>query len=165
MRKTLGCACLAALFLAGLASPALADRDRDHGRRHWRDDSHHDRHHDHGSRGWRGEIRHFDHHDLHRWRSGSWRHGRHHGRLGWWWVVGGIWYFHNAPSYPYPDPYVPPVVVQQAPPTVVVQQPIPAAPSGQTWYYCDERGGYYPYVPVCPSGWRVVPATPGDIPS
>ena len=34
------------------------------------------RHHD---RAWRGDIHRFEAHDLHRWRSGTWRHGRHAG--------------------------------------------------------------------------------------
>lgn len=190
MKKTIGYACITASILAALATPALADRrhggeewredshrprQHDSGRRDWREDYHRPRRYDSGRVAWRGDIGHFDNHDVHRWRSGSWRHGWHHGRLGWWWVVGGIWYFHNVPVYPYPDPYVPPVVVQQAPqptvvieqmqqPAMVVQQQPAAAPSGQVWYYCEERRGYYPYVPLCPGGWRVVPATPTDMP-
>jgi len=26
------------------------------------------------------------------------------------------------------------------------------------WYWCDYYRQYYPYVGVCPSGWRAVPA-------
>jgi len=62
------------------------------------------------------------------WRGGHWHHGFYHGRMGWWWVSGGVWYFYTAPVYPYPDPYVPPVVVQ-SPPVVVQSQPVPAAPA------------------------------------
>ncbi len=36
---------------------------------------------------------------------------------------------------------------------------MPAPPPG-TWYYCDSSKAYYPYVAECPTGWRVVPATP-----
>jgi hypothetical protein len=66
--------------------------------------------------------------------------------------------------YGYPPPpvvYAPPPVVYSPPPVVVtpavpayVQQPT------QTWYYCDNPQGYYPYVNSCNSGWRQVPASP-----
>ena len=97
-----------------------------------------------------GDIRHFEGHDRGRWEGGHWFHGPHLGRPGWWWIVGGVWYFYPQPVYPYPDPYLPPAVVAA-----------PAAPPGpQYWYYCDATGSYYPYVATCPSGWRPVPATP-----
>lgn len=130
--------------------------------------------HHHG--GWHGDIRVFEVRDLHHWHSGAWRHSWHGGRLGWWWVVGGAWYFYPEPVYPYPDPYRPPVVVvEQAPPVVVQQAPapvqvvpvqppaaVPAAP--QFWYYCEAAKGYYPYVASCPSGWKTVPAAPSGVP-
>src|SRR5271167_165134 len=28
------------------------------------------------------------------WEGGRWRHERHNGRDGWWWDVGGVWYFY-----------------------------------------------------------------------
>ena len=28
------------------------------------------------------------------WQGGRWRHEMHNGRLGWWWDVGGVWYFY-----------------------------------------------------------------------
>lgn len=125
----------------------------------------------HRDRGWHGDIRHFDHHDMHRWRSGAWRHGSHGGRVGWWWVAGGMWYFYPQPVYPYPDPYRPPVIViEQAPqPVVVPIQPAPQVapvvtpPAAQFWYYCEAAGAYYPYVATCPSGWKTVPATPPGV--
>lgn len=109
--------------------------------------------------GWHGDIRHFERHDLHTWRGGSWRHERHEGRLGWWWIAAGAWYFYPEPvyPYPYPDPYIPPVVVEQ---------PTPAPqPTAQFWYYCDASNGYYPYVSSCPSDWKLVPATPPGVPA
>jgi hypothetical protein len=61
---------------------------------------------------------------LEHWRAGHWYHGRHGGRVGWWWVAGGVWYFYPAPVYPYPDPHaVPPPVAYGAPPAVVVPAP------------------------------------------
>jgi hypothetical protein len=105
---------------------------------------------------WHGGIEGFHEHDYHVWRGGHWAHDFHDGRYGWWWITGGLWYSYPAPIYPYPDPYLPPVVV--ASPEAA---PAPAVPPvAQYWYYCDPAGGYYPYVPVCPSRWRVVPAAP-----
>lgn len=109
-----------------------------------------------GGRGvWRGDIWHFRDRDMDRWRGGYWVHGDHDGRLGWWWLVGGLWYFYPQPIYPYPDPYTPPYVpVQPA-------APMPnAPPPPQYWYYCNSAKAYYPYVQSCPGGWKAVPATP-----
>ena len=155
------------LILAGLvtALPQLsyADEHRE-GRREGR----------HEERGlvWHGgEMRHFSEREWGHWRGGNWRHARHEGRLGWWWIVGGVWYFYPQPVYPYPDPYVPPVVIEQQPPVVVAPQPpvvvapqapaaAPQAPQAQNWYYCEDSKTYYPYVNTCASGWKQVPATP-----
>jgi hypothetical protein len=30
--------------------------------------------------------------------------------------------------------------------------------SSQTWYYCSNPAGYYPYVAQCNTGWQPVPA-------
>ena len=96
----------------------------------------------------------FHHRDIAHWRQGYWHHGRHGGRIGWWWVVGGLWYFYPAPVYPYPDIYRPPVVVEEVP------APEPGPPPTQYWYYCEPLHRYYPYVPSCPVPWRAVPAQP-----
>jgi hypothetical protein len=119
-----------------------------------RHEGHHEMH------GWGGDhdIRHFESRHLPVWRGGIWHHGRHENRLGWWWVVGGIWYFYPEPIYPYPDPYVPPVVVVNPPQS---QPDVPAVPPpAQSWYYCEASKSYYPYVSNCPAGWKTVPATP-----
>ncbi|MEJ1958586.1 MAG: hypothetical protein WDM70_03260 [Nitrosomonadales bacterium] len=101
---------------------------------------------------------------------GHWAHRHHDGRLGWWWVAGGIWYFYPERIAEIPDPYTPPVVVvNQQPPVVVAPQapvvvapqvPAPAQPSAQMWYYCESVKTYYPYVANCPEGWKSVPAQP-----
>lgn len=122
--------------LAAISLPASAEHDGRHG----------------GFRGG-GDIRHFDRHDFAVWRSGGWRHVRHGGRLGWWWVVAGAWYFYPEPVYPYPDPYIPPVVVTEP-------APQPEPPQAQFWYFCAAANAYYPYVSSCPGGWKTVPATP-----
>ncbi len=123
---------LPCLVGAGLADERRHPRDRDAGARPV----------------WRGEIGRFHEHDMERWRGGHWHHGRHAGRLGWWWIVGGAWYFYPLRVAPYPDPYRPPVVV------------VPPAPTPpQYWYYCTNPAGYYPYVAQCAVNWQRVPAT------
>lgn len=103
--------------------------------------------------GWHGQVHRFNEHDLGRWRAGSWHRGRHAGRLGWWWIVGGVWYYYPAPVYPYPNPYLPPSVI-------IPLAPAPAPGSTQQyWYYCTNPPGYYPTVPACRTGWQRVPAS------
>lgn len=135
-------------------------------------DPRHDGHR--GRDGWHGErdIRHFHNNHFEVWRGGRWHHGRHDGRLGWWWVAAGMWYFYPQPVYPYPDPYIPPVVIVQPAPVVVpapAPAPQPAAPAAsppaQNWYYCEASKSYYPYVSSCPAGWKTVPATPPGVPA
>lgn len=99
---------------------------------------------------WHGDIRHFKRHDFDKWRRGSWHHGHHHGRIGWWWVVGPSWYFYSGPVYPYPNPYVPPVIV-------VSQTTIDDT---RYWYYCEEADDYYPYVEECTGEWIPILAEP-----
>lgn len=125
----------ACLIVPAMTVAAAAERDRD------RDDH------------WRGDIHRFHEYDFDRWRGGRWFHGPHGGRDGWWWVLGGEWYFYPQPIYPYPDPYVPPAVAMPAPAPG-------AAPAPQTWYYCANPQGYYPYVSQCPQPWQAVPAMP-----
>ncbi|MGH7053855.1 MAG: hypothetical protein ACREFK_15820 [Stellaceae bacterium] len=87
------------------------------------------------------------------WRGGGWQHARHQGRFGWWWVVGGAWYFYPAPVYPYP---------LYASSTVFFE-PAVAAPAGPPIpyrYYCGYPAGYYPYVQNCAYPWQPVPASP-----
>jgi hypothetical protein len=31
--------------------------------------------------------------------------------------------------------------------------------ASQTWYYCSDPAGYYPYVAQCNTGWQAVPAS------
>src|SRR5215510_15307968 len=40
---------------------------------------------DFGGRPYRGQLA---------WEGGRWRHEMHNGRYGWWWDVGGVWYFY-----------------------------------------------------------------------
>jgi hypothetical protein len=127
MRKLSSLLLTTALLASVAAQPVLADD--------WR---------------WHGDIHRFHEHDYAHWREGYWHHGFHDGRNGWWWVVGGFWYFYPAPVYPYPDPYTPPGVVVE----VVPGAPQAAAPS--TYYYCANPAGYYPYVTQCYGAWQAV---------
>jgi hypothetical protein len=43
---------------------------------------------DFGGRAYRGRVA---------WETGRWRHEIHDGRDGWWWDVGGVWYFYPQP--------------------------------------------------------------------
>lgn len=139
---------LAALAIMPLATgPSLAD---EHGRGHGERRGGVERGH---NERWHGDIHRFHERDIDLWRGGRWHHGRHEGRLGWWWIVAGAWYFYPGPIYPYPDPYLPPVTVTPPP----VPGPVPAAP--QYWYYCPNPSGYYPYVPQCTTNWQRVPAS------
>ncbi len=86
--------------------------------------------------------------ELSAWRGGVWRHEQHAGYLGWWWVVGGFWYFYPEPVYPYPA-YISDYLV-----------PVPMPISPQYWYYCDDPPGYYPDVQACYDSWQMIPVTP-----
>jgi hypothetical protein len=122
-------------------------------------------------------------HDRAVWRGGNWHQDWHDGRYGWWWEVGGIWYFYDHPVYPYPLEVsgivdVPALVVAPGigigigvvapapvvavppppPPPQPMAPPMPVAAQPGTWYYCDNPPGYYPYVQACQTGWRPVPA-------
>lgn len=148
-----------AILSVAVALPAFAD-ERHEGRGGMRGEGRRDVRVERRSWGGDRDIRRFE--DRHRsvWTSGRWHHGTHNGRVGWWWIAAGLWYFYPVPVYPYPDPYIPPVVVVQPAPTpepapVVVPQAQP-----QNWYYCEASQSYYPYVASCPAGWKAVPATP-----
>jgi len=110
----------------------------------------------HEAPGFRGDIAHFHEHDWTVWHQGRWYHGDHGGRLGWWWVAGGVWFFYPYPVYPWPDPYVPPDLPVPA---------VPPPPTPTNWYYCESAKGYYPYVATCPEGWRAVMPTPDAPPA
>lgn len=114
---------------------------------------------------WSGDIHAFREHDFGHWRAGHWYHGAHNGRLGWWWVLPGLelWYMYTAPIYPYPDPYLPPVVIQQVPAPTPAPAPSAPPPPAQYWYYCEPAKGYYPYVSTCPEAWKRVPAIPPGV--
>jgi hypothetical protein len=136
MHRLVGCL-MASRLTIGVAAMASAqdgwEHARDHGWDHgWERGGWHDR-----------DIHRFSERDLDVWRSGHWHRGRHGGRVGWWWVLGDAWYYYPQPIYPYPDPYLPPVVA-------------PGPPPGQVFDYCPRPRGYYPYVAACSVPWRPV---------
>lgn len=150
--------CAALMSMAPVA--AIADPD----------DAHHPKHApraEHAPHTWHGDIHRFPEHDLPRWREGHWQHVDHDGRFGWWWVIPAfdIWYLYSAPVYPYPNPYIPPIVGEQVPTLAPTPAPNAPPPPAQYWYYCESAKGYYPYVTSCPEGWQRVPATPPEAPA
>ena len=133
------------------------DRDRDRYRPYpW----HRERYERDSRMYWRFNMSLFPRYDLGIWRGGYWHHGWYNDRWGWWWIVGGIWYYYPAPIYPYPNPYIPGAVVvinnQSDTPTPPAEAPT------QFWYHCSSPQGYYPYVPECPAGWTRVAASPSN---
>lgn len=84
------------------------------------------------------------------WRAGRWWQGRRHGRLGWWWLAGGIWYWYPTAVYPYPSEVSAEAVYDYA----------PEGRSDDSWYYCNSPAGYYPYVKSCNGDWKAVPIQP-----
>jgi|SRR5580700_7045240 hypothetical protein len=76
---------------------------------------------------------------------GHWYHGWHNGGYGWGWGDGLGWsYYPYDYGYGYPDYGY-----------YNYSQPY----ASQTWYYCSDPAGYYPYVAQCNTGWQAVPAS------
>jgi len=77
-------------------------------------------------------------HGRQAWEAGRWRHEVHNGRLGWWWDVGGVWYFYpqqidGPPTYVSEVEFVddvggPPVAAGYPPPPVAYAPPPPPPP-------------------------------------
>ncbi|MBR0958874.1 hypothetical protein [Bradyrhizobium japonicum] len=66
------------------------------------------------------------------WDGGRWRHEVRNGRSGWWWDVGGVWYYYpqrmaGPPAY-ISDDYIDDVPVAYAPPPVAYAPPPPPPP-------------------------------------
>ena len=73
--------------------------------------------------------------------NGAWNHGSHNGSYG--------WYGDGLGNYSYPGwGYYPDYGYDD------YSQPY----TSQTWYYCSDPAGYYPYVTQCNTGWQTVPA-------
>jgi hypothetical protein len=69
------------------------------------------------------------------WHQGHWRHARYHGRWGWWWVVGGIWYYYPERIEGPPDDLSDTVVPESA---FAAERDAPA-----TVYVERDRATYY----------------------
>jgi hypothetical protein len=110
----------------------------------------------------------FDHppgfyrHEPRIWAGGNWYQGNYMGRPGWYWVVGGNYYYYPRPIYPYPTPYIAPTVVVPVTMPAPVTTPIKleSQPQGQVWYFCESANAYYPYVSECNGEWKTMPAIP-----
>ncbi len=128
--------------------------------------------HDFGGHAYRGRVA---------WEGGRWRHEVHNGRDGWWWDVGGVWYYYPQPidgppayiSEDYADDVVyadePPVAAAAYPPPPPGAPPPPPDPAASAvggatgaiagataaarpGYYLAEGNCYYRY----PSGSYVL---------
>jgi len=76
------------------------------------------------------------------WEGGRWRHEVHDGRDGWWWDVGGVWYYYpermaGPPAYiseeyvdELPEDYAPPSAAYAPPPPAYAPPPPPPADPG-----------------------------------
>jgi hypothetical protein len=88
---------------------------------------------------------------------GHYRGGGWGGGVGW----GGGWGFGYDPlwnyyGYDYPYDYY-----AGAPAASVIQPTMPATPpASQSYYYCGNPAGYYPYVATCQTPWQSVPVAP-----
>jgi len=73
------------------------------------------------------------------WEGGHWRHEMHNGRMGYWWDVGGVWYF-------YPQP-------MDGPPTYISDDyadDVGYGDAGPAAAYAPPPGGAYPPPPPPP---------------
>jgi hypothetical protein len=146
MGKNLPCLASGAMMIAALAVNGSAANAQHNGA-----ERHGGEYHGHDFYG--RDFHHFSPAEREIWRGGHWEHGWHENRFAWWWNTGGGWYFYPAPIYPFPT-YVPPAIIVQQPP------PMPSGlPPAQSWYFCDNPQGYYPYVVACNGPWREVPVT------
>jgi hypothetical protein len=80
------------------------------------------------------------------WRNGRWHHTLRNGRFGWWWDVGGVWYFYPDQIEGPPD-YVSDVEVVDDAPAV----PPPPQQPKQAFYYHpgDLKGVAYKTIEEC----------------
>ncbi|MGC2203417.1 MAG: hypothetical protein WA633_25150 [Stellaceae bacterium] len=80
---------------------------------------------------------------------GHWYHGWHGGRYGWWLAGPGLaWTYYEYPWWGYYPDYGYNGYYDYSQPY-----------ASQTWYYCSDPAGYYPYVTQCNTGWQAVPAS------
>lgn len=133
---------------------------------------HHPGFHPHARFVFRHDFRHFTPVEHRWWTGGRWHHMNWHGRFGWWWGVGGAFYWYPAPVYPYPAEvsstyYDDDAANDDSDNGGDGSYDDNAGPGDQgggygTWYHCSNPEGYYPYVKSCRNGWEQVPAQPND---
>lgn len=86
------------------------------------------------------------------WEAGRWRHELHDGRMGWWWDVGGVWYFYpqalaGPPTYVSSD-FVDDVTYADAAPAAYA--PPPGAVGPPPGAVAPPPGAYLPPPPPPP---------------
>jgi hypothetical protein len=83
------------------------------------------------------------------WQKGRWHHVERNGRFGWWWDVGGIWYFYPEPVEG-PPAYVSDIEADDSEAAASHAEPQPKAPP-QVFYYQpgDLKGVPYKTLEEC----------------
>ena len=81
------------------------------------------------------------------WERGRWHHETHNGRYGWWWDVGGVWYFYSEPIEGPPD-YVSDISVAEE---ATAEPAPPPQASNHAFYYRpgDIKGVPYDRIEAC----------------
>ena len=85
------------------------------------------------------------------WRNGRWRQAQRNGRFGWWWDVGGYWYFYGEQTEGPPD-YVSDVEVAVADDATAAPPPPPPPPQPKHAFYYhpgDIKGVPYDTIEEC----------------
>jgi hypothetical protein len=83
------------------------------------------------------------------WRNGRWHQARRNGRFGWWWDVGGYWYFYGEQTEGPPD-YVSDVEVAVADDATAAPPPPPPQPKHAFYYHPgDIKGVPYDTIEEC----------------
>src|ERR1035438_30903 len=79
------------------------------------------------------------------WEGGRWHHEMHNGRDGWWWDVGGVWYY-----YPQPMEGPPGYISEDFADDVDAGPPVAGAYAPPPRAYPPPQGAYYPPPPPPP---------------
>jgi len=83
------------------------------------------------------------------WRNGRWRQAQRNGRFGWWWDVGGYWYFYGEQTEGPPD-YISDVEVAVGDDATAVPPPPPPQPKHAFYYHPgDIKGVPYDTIVEC----------------
>lgn len=88
---------------------------------------------------------------------------RRHGGIGFFIESPYSWpEFHYWPYYSFQPYYSSTLITPASPPAYIDQETVPNIQSLEpnSWDYCDDPAGYYPYVQECPAGWQRVEPQP-----